>query len=94
MLVAVLAFTTGCGGVTANSGIIQLQSGPVRGKVEVGVRVFPGIPYAAPPVGDLRRQPPQEVASWTDVKKARILAPPARSQNSRQEANTARIACI
>ena len=75
MLIAVLAFTTGCGGVTTNNGIIQLQSGPVRGKVEVGVRVFLGIPYAAPPVGELRWQPPQEVASWTDVKESKDFGP-------------------
>jgi hypothetical protein len=28
--------------------VIQLDSGPIRGKVEDGVRIFSGIPYAAP----------------------------------------------
>jgi para-nitrobenzyl esterase len=40
-------------------------SGPVRGTVSsAGVREFLGIPYAAPPVGDLRWRPPVKHAPW------------------------------
>jgi para-nitrobenzyl esterase len=42
--------------------IVQTSDGPVRGFVKEGVRTFLGIPYAAPPVGDLRWMPPEPPA--------------------------------
>lgn len=50
------------------SDVIRLHSGPIRGTADGNVRLFLGIPYAAPPVGTLRWKPPQDVASWTDVR--------------------------
>ena len=41
---------------------ISTTDGPVQGFVENGVNKFLGIPYAAPPVGDLRWMPPQPSA--------------------------------
>ncbi len=41
------------------------------------VQLFKGIPYAAPPVGDLRWQPPQPPASWEGVRPAHDFAPRA-----------------
>jgi para-nitrobenzyl esterase len=38
---------------------VSTQDGPVKGFVKNGVNTFLGIPYAAPPVGDLRWMPPQ-----------------------------------
>jgi carboxylesterase type B len=40
-----------------------------------GVRQFLGIPFAAPPVGDLRWRPPQPLKPWTGVKKATTYMP-------------------
>jgi para-nitrobenzyl esterase len=49
---------------------VKTHSGAVEGKDDGKVKTFLGIPYAAPPVGDLRWKPPQPVAKWSGVKKA------------------------
>ncbi len=55
--------------------VIQLHSGPISGKIEDGMRIFTGIPYAAPPTGELRWKPPREIAPWTQVKSATAFSP-------------------
>jgi para-nitrobenzyl esterase len=49
---------------------VKTDSGVVEGKQHGAVRAFLGIPYAAPPVGDLRWKPPVPAAKWTGVRKA------------------------
>jgi para-nitrobenzyl esterase len=48
----------------------KTHSGTVEGKEAGSVHAFLGIPYAMPPVGDLRWKPPVPVAKWSGVKKA------------------------
>ena len=50
--------------------IVQTGSGPVEGVEEDGVFSYRGIPYAAPPVGELRWKPPVEPSAWTDTLRA------------------------
>lgn len=50
--------------------VVRTIEGPVQGFVRGGTHTFLGIPYAAPPVGDLRWQPPKPRASWTQTLKA------------------------
>lgn len=45
---------------------VETASGPVVGDYVAGVREFLGIPYAAPPIGDLRFAPPTAPAPWTE----------------------------
>ena len=53
-----------------NGPVVDTAEGPVRGVAHNGVNVFLGIPYAAPPVGQLRWRPPKPVEPWTDVRDA------------------------
>ncbi len=54
---------------------VRVEGGLVEGTVEDGITVYRGIPFAAPPVGDLRWRPPQPVESWEGVLRADSFAP-------------------
>ena len=54
----------------ADPAVVRTASGSVRGVVHDGLREFKGIPYAQPPVGELRWQVPQPVKPWKDVRDA------------------------
>jgi para-nitrobenzyl esterase len=47
--------------------VVRTDKGFVRGSVRGGDREFLGIPYAAPPVGDLRWRPAEDHARWKGV---------------------------
>src|SRR3954471_13045163 len=50
---------------------VTVDTGILVGTVdEAGVRVFRGIPYATPPVGELRWKEPQPVPAWNGVRDA------------------------
>ncbi len=53
-----------------DAGVVRTTAGLVRGGVAADHRFFSGIPYAAPPVGPLRWQPPAPVPAWTGVRDA------------------------
>jgi para-nitrobenzyl esterase len=54
---------------------IRVEGGLVQGTSEDGLAVFRGIPFAAPPVGDLRWRAPQPAAKWEGVRQATNFAP-------------------
>jgi para-nitrobenzyl esterase len=56
----------------SNPLIIKTDKGKVHGAFTTDnqVRAFKGIPYAAPPVGNLRWQPPQPAAKWKGTRDA------------------------
>jgi para-nitrobenzyl esterase len=57
------------------SPVVETKDGPVQGFISEGIAQFLGIPYAAPPVGNLRWRPPQEHTRWHTVLKTTEFAP-------------------
>src|SRR5438552_1514451 len=57
---------------------VRTEAGLVEGITDPasGVTPFKGIPFAAPPVGDLRWRPPAPVRKWEGVRKADKYAAP------------------
>src|SRR6202011_3856676 len=72
----------GGGGNGAMDPVATTTTGKVRGTLENGVAVFRGIPFAAPPVGDLRFRPPARPARWEGVREATRFGPTVRQSES------------
>ena len=66
-LIAICAANVGWVATSAAAPAIVTQDGPLKGIEVPGIDEFLGIPYAAPPVGNLRWRPPQPHASWQGV---------------------------
>jgi para-nitrobenzyl esterase len=60
---------------SASGPVVGTANGAVRGLANGTVDEFLDIPYAAPPVGALRWQPPQPAAHWSGVRDATQFAP-------------------
>jgi para-nitrobenzyl esterase len=52
----------------------KIEGGIIEGIIESGLRIFRGIPYAAPPVGNLRWRDPQPVKPWSGTRLAKSFA--------------------
>jgi para-nitrobenzyl esterase len=59
--------------------VLKIEGGKIQGipAGTSGLYIYKGIPYAAPPVGDLRWKPPQPVKAWKGVKVADTYGPAA-----------------
>ncbi len=49
---------------------VQTGQGALAGVIDNGIAIYRGIPFAAPPVGELRWRPPQPPAGWDGVRDA------------------------
>ncbi len=60
----------------AQSDVVQTEAGRVSGVLsnDNTIRIYKGIPFAAPPVGKLRWKAPQPVAHWSDIKRCDAFA--------------------
>jgi para-nitrobenzyl esterase len=72
---ALAALVAACSGTPqaqapADPTVARIETGDLRGVQTGEVIAFKGVPYAAPPVGDLRWRPPQPAAKWQGVRDA------------------------
>ena len=58
--------------------IVETTAGRVEGTTDGGLEVFRGIPYASPPVGELRFRAPQPHPGWAGVREATEFGAVAR----------------
>ena len=67
-VLAVLALFISCS--QSDQLVVKVEGGKIKGVTSQAsdVAVFKGIPYAAPPVGDLRWKKPQPVVAWKGVR--------------------------
>ncbi|HEY4128510.1 MAG TPA: carboxylesterase family protein [Gammaproteobacteria bacterium] len=72
--ISLLAFLFGLAQAAA-AAPVRVESGLVDGSEHYGVMVYKGIPFAAPPVGDLRWRDPQPVTPWSGVRQADHFSP-------------------
>lgn len=69
-------------------GQVKIADGTVKGIVEDSLTIFKGIPFAAPPVGELRWKAPQPAKSWKGVKQTTEFGPApiqGNDQNGKSE---------
>jgi para-nitrobenzyl esterase len=68
---------------TAGDPIVTVESGKLKGVSETGaspIRIFRGVPFAAPPLANLRWREPQPVAPWSGTRQATEFGPRCTQQ--------------
>lgn len=63
-------FMSNASNAQKNNKTVKIDAGTIEGSVSGDVLSFKGIPYAAPPIGNLRWKSPQPVKSWKGVRQA------------------------
>jgi len=56
---------------------VKTANGMLEGTYESGIKIFKGVPFGAPPVGNLRWREPQPLQNWSGVRKADRFGPRA-----------------
>lgn len=75
VLLSVIFLATMSSMCVAATATAKVEQGLLQGTRQGGLSVFKGIPFAAPPVGDLRWRLPQPAAKWQSVRPADKFAP-------------------
>jgi para-nitrobenzyl esterase len=69
-----------------NNALVTLSTGSLQGVVQEDVHVFKGVPYAAPPVAELRWREPAAPTPWKGVREARNYGPACPQNGVGQDA--------
>jgi len=64
-----------CAVTLAQHPTTSTESGAISGVHEDGLNIYNGVPFAAPPIGDLRWRAPAPVTPWKSTRKANAFAP-------------------
>jgi para-nitrobenzyl esterase len=76
-LLSAIVLTAALAGCRPANPVLEIEGGKIQGVESSvkGVYIYKGIPFAAPPVGDLRWKEPQPVIPWEGVKLADTFGP-------------------
>ncbi|MEJ2244683.1 MAG: carboxylesterase family protein [Acidobacteriota bacterium] len=74
VFLVLMVFACACGSPSLTT-TVEVTGGTIEGVEQDGIFSFKGIPFTAPPVGDLRWKAPEPVQPWSGVKKADAFAP-------------------
>src|SRR6478736_8307677 len=74
-LLFLVALGAGALGFAQSPAPVPTESGLVQGVAAPDLTVYKGIPFAAPPIGDLRWRAPQPAAKWAGVRAADKFGP-------------------
>ena len=76
LVIVALAISLAVSGqAVSTNDTVKVEGGLISGTVADGVRTFKGIPFAAPPVGELRWKAPQAVVPWQGVRQSDAFGP-------------------
>src|SRR5216683_2155014 len=62
-------------GASSTVDTLKVEGGLISGTTDDGVRSFKGIPFAAPPIGELRWKAPRPVVPWDGVRRCDAFGP-------------------
>ena len=73
-VIAATMIAVACSG-NSTPGLVKVEGGTIQGTVTESMAIYKGIPFAAPPVGDLRWKAPQPVIPWEGVRNTTEFGP-------------------
>jgi para-nitrobenzyl esterase len=76
-LIAAVLIPGICAFTNQKPGQVKVEGGIIQGTVTEDLTIYKGIPFAAPPVGDLRWKAPQPAPKWEGIKLTMEYAPAA-----------------